>query len=264
METLLKEGERLGIPKDKKRALVREYFQTKILYYLYSQKNASKLSLIGGSGLRLLRDLDRFSEDLDFDNLGLSFRQSKKLFEKCQKELIREGLKIEFKFKKTNNSGTGHLKFIELLYQLGVTSHRAEKLMIKLDYTVPKIKPVTEILILNRFGVVQSIITNSLEFILSQKIRAILSRKAFLPRDFYDLVWLISRGVKPHPKLFGEMKVKNQKELYLKVWQVFNKKIRPNLKSFKLKLAPFLMDSKKTYYLEIFGDLMKTETEKLK
>jgi predicted nucleotidyltransferase component of viral defense system len=83
LETLQKEGERLGIPADKKRALIREYLQSKILYCLYEQKEANRLSFIGGTSLRILRGLDRFSEDLDFDNLGLSFRQTKKCFSNC-------------------------------------------------------------------------------------------------------------------------------------------------------------------------------------
>jgi predicted nucleotidyltransferase component of viral defense system len=80
LETLKEEGKRLKIPENKPQALIREYLQTKIIYYLYQQKESKKLSFIGGTSLRLFRDLDRFSEDLDFDNLGLKFQTIKKLF----------------------------------------------------------------------------------------------------------------------------------------------------------------------------------------
>lgn len=261
LETLIKEGEKLGIPPEKKRALIREYLQCKILYYLYEQKESRFLSFIGGTSLRILRDLDRFSEDLDFDNLGLSFAKLKKLFSKCAAQLSRQGFKIESNFKKTNKSGTGFMKFIELLYHLEISSHIQEKLMIKLDYTVPKTKPATEILILNRFGLVQSIITNTPEFILSQKMRAILTRKDLQPRDFYDVVRLLSRNFKPDPKLFPEMKVKNERELFFKLSKRYGL-IQPRLKSFKKKLAPFLINPKNTYYLDIFGDLMEQKAKK--
>jgi hypothetical protein len=134
--------------------------------------------------------------------------------------------------------------------------------MIKLDYTVPKTKPATEVIILNRFGLVQSIVTNTPEFILAQKMRAILTRKDLQPRDFYDVVWLLSRNFEPDPKLFPEMKVKNKKELFFKLNQRYKKLVKPQLKSFKKRLAPFLINSKNISYLDIFGSLMEQKLNK--
>ena len=92
-ETILKEGQKLGIPADKKRAIIREYLQSKILFELYNKSGSQNLSLIGGTGLRILRGLDRFSEDLDFDNLGLSFKKIKKYLEEIVKSFERENYK---------------------------------------------------------------------------------------------------------------------------------------------------------------------------
>ena len=213
LEGLVKEGERLGILRSQKRALIREYLQSKIIYYLYGLKKSQLLSFIGGTSLRLLRGLDRFSEDLDFDNLGLTFTEVKTLFEKVRRKLDKEGFLTEYEFKKTNHSGSGAIKFIDLLFQLQISSHLQEKLRVKIDYTVPKVKPPTEVLVLSRFGLVQSLVTNTEAFILSQKMQAILTRKDLQPRDFYDVVWFLSRGVKPSPLLYKDMKVKNGKEL---------------------------------------------------
>jgi predicted nucleotidyltransferase component of viral defense system len=259
LETLKEEGKRLKIPENKPRALIREYLQTKIIYYLYQQKESKKLSFIGGTSLRLLRDLDRFSEDLDFDNLGLKFQTMKKLFSIVVEKMKKEGFEIEYKMKKTNDSGIGEMRFKNLLFQLKISSHKEEKLIIRINYTTPKIKPETEVGVLSRFGMVQLVITNTLEFLFSQKIRAMLTRKDFQPRDLYDIVWFLSHKIKPSPLLFPELKVKNEKELFIKLKNFYSKKVKPNLKNFKKKLAPFLIDEKKVYYLEIFESLISKE-----
>ncbi len=132
----------------------------------------------------------------------------------------------------------------------------SEDLAIKTDYTSPKIKPETEIVVLSRFGIVQSVVTNTLEFLFSQKIRATLKRKDLQPRDLYDIVWFLSHNVKPSPLLFPELKVKNEKELFKKLARLYQKKVKPNLKNLKRRLAPFLIDEKKIYYLDIFEKLI--------
>jgi len=258
LETLKEEGKRLKIPENKPRALIREYLQTKIIYYLYQQKESKKLSFIGGTSLRLFRDLDRFSEDLDFDNLGLKFQTIKKLFSIVVEKMKKEGFEIEYKIKKTNDSGIGEMRFKNLLFQLKISSHREEKLIIRINYTTPKIKPETETAVLSRFGMIQLVITNTPEFLFSQKIRAMLTRKDFQPRDLYDIVWFLSHKIRPSKLLFPELKVKNEKELFTKLKNFYLKKVKPNLKNFKKKLAPFLIDEKKVYYLDIFeGSILK-------
>lgn len=257
LETLKEEGRRLGIPPNKDRALIREYLQTKIIYYLYEQGIAKKLSFVGGTSLRILRDLDRFSEDLDFDNFGLTFSQIKNLFLKIKNKLEQEGFEIDYKMKKTNNSGIGEMKFSNLLFELKISSHKKENLAIKINYITSKYKPNTEISILNRFGLVQSVVTNTRESLLSQKIRAILTRKDSQPRDFYDVVWFLSHRIKPDKRFFREMKVKNEKELFLKLEKIYLAKVSPNIKYFKKRLAPFLINEKNVYYLDIFKKLIR-------
>jgi predicted nucleotidyltransferase component of viral defense system len=257
LENLKEEGKRLGIPPNKNRALIREYLQSKIIYYLYEEKAAKNLSFIGGTSLRLLRDLDRFSEDLDFDNLELDFLTIKKLFLGIKNKLEKEGFEINYKMKKTNDSGIGEMKFENLLSQLKISVHEKENLIIKINYTTPKHKPNTEVFVLNRFGLVQSVVTNTREFLLSQKMRAALKRKDTQPRDFYDVVWFLSHKIEPDKDIFPEIGVKNKKELFSELESVYLERVKPNIGVFKKRLAPFLIDEKKVYYLDLFGDLLK-------
>ena len=56
------------------RAIVREYLQCKILQAIFESNHASKLSFLGGTALRIVHGNNRFSEDIDLDNFGLSWQ----------------------------------------------------------------------------------------------------------------------------------------------------------------------------------------------
>ena len=47
--------------------ILKEYLQLMILDYLSSTPTIQKMAFIGGTNLRLVKGIDRFSEDLDFD-----------------------------------------------------------------------------------------------------------------------------------------------------------------------------------------------------
>jgi hypothetical protein len=102
------------------------------------------------------------------------------------------------------------------------------------------------------------VITNTQDFLLSQKIRTVLTRKDPQPRDFYDVVWFLSHKVRPDKRLFPELGVKNEQELVLRLEKIYSNKIKPHLKNFKRRLTPFLIDERKVNYLDIFGDLIKS------
>ncbi len=52
--------------------ILKEYVQLLVLDYLSATHHARKMTFIGGTNLRLLKGIDRFSEDLDFDCKNLS------------------------------------------------------------------------------------------------------------------------------------------------------------------------------------------------
>ena len=47
--------------------MLKEYIQLLILDYLSNTSFIKKINFIGGTNLRLVKGIDRFSEDLDFD-----------------------------------------------------------------------------------------------------------------------------------------------------------------------------------------------------
>src|SRR5690606_1319986 len=65
--------------------LLREYLQYRILQIIYRTEQSRQLVFIGGTCLRLVHGNQRFSEDLDFDNLGLNASQFEELAEEVKK-----------------------------------------------------------------------------------------------------------------------------------------------------------------------------------
>jgi predicted nucleotidyltransferase component of viral defense system len=70
--------------------MLREYLQYKILATIFSHPLAQKLCFIGGTCLRIGYHSQRFSEDIDFDNRGLTPIEFETLTELVRKELINE------------------------------------------------------------------------------------------------------------------------------------------------------------------------------
>ena len=52
--------------------ILKEYIQLMVLDHLATTPYISKLAFIGGTNLRLIKGIDRFSEDLDFDCKNLT------------------------------------------------------------------------------------------------------------------------------------------------------------------------------------------------
>ena len=86
-----------GLPSEKKRGILREYLQVLFLSKFYRNSLAKKMIFVGGTSLRLLRNLNRFSEDLDFDNLGLSNKQITDLVNEAVKGIRKENIDLELK-----------------------------------------------------------------------------------------------------------------------------------------------------------------------
>lgn len=181
-----------------KRFIVREYLQYKILQVVFDNSNyANKLCFLGGTCLRLVHENTRFSENLDFDNFNLAEQDFESISSVITKGLEKEGYEVE-----TKNSfkGTFHcyIRFPGLLFKEGLSGHKEEKILIQLD-TEPQhfdFEPVRHIL--NKFDVFTEILTTPPDLLLAQKFYAILNRKRAKGRDFFDVVFLLGKGVKPN------------------------------------------------------------------
>ena len=75
-----------------KRNILREYLQYKILEIIFNSSLANKLSFLGGTALRIAHNNTRFSENLDFDNFGLTETEFTNLTKEAQKGMTKLGL----------------------------------------------------------------------------------------------------------------------------------------------------------------------------
>jgi len=179
-----------------KRSLMREYLQYKILEIIFSSNHGEKLSFLGGTAIRILHGNKRFSEDLDFDNFGLTKNEFEYLAAEIVRKLKMEGYNVEIKniFKDAYHC---YVRIPGLLFDSGLSEHKEEKILIQIDTESQGFDYLPESLILNKFDVFCRIRVTQADILLSQKIFAICNRKRKMGRDFYDALLLFGK-VKPN------------------------------------------------------------------
>jgi predicted nucleotidyltransferase component of viral defense system len=183
-----------------KRSVVREYLQARILQSL--QENGAFLNwvFLGGTALRFLYSIPRYSEDLDFSLMEsrhrLDFRRSL-LDIKKRMEAEAYGVEVKVNDRKTVNSA--FVRFPGLLYELNLSARPAETLAVKLELdTNPPAGAGLSTTIFRRF-ITLNLPHYNRASLLAGKLHAILSRPYTKGRDLYDLVWFLSDPGWPPP-----------------------------------------------------------------
>jgi len=169
--------------------LLAEYIQCQLLDSLFKQESSAYLSFIGGTAIRLVYGGTRFSEDLDFDNFGLSFPDFQNLIASVITDMEQKGYTMEGRFVQ-KEAYHCYIKFPKILFDHGLSPLQDEKLIIRID-TVRKDKIFSPAsYILNRFDIRRTIHVNPASIILSQKLMTIIGRKRTKGRDFFDVNFL--------------------------------------------------------------------------
>lgn len=256
---ILEFGKNYGLPFEKKKAILREYLQSKAIEIIYLQKKSKDLIFIGGTSLRLLRGLDRFSEDLDFDFTGkLDFKTIELIIKSVVHRFSKENINVQLYRNKTSRRIYFELRFPNLLYEMKISKNKEEKLMIKIDIEKFWQGHHKETILFNRYGVLSNVVTASLDNVLVQKMSAYKNRKQTMARDIYDIVWLISNGVRINNKF---MKINNM-SVSIKN-QILNKyeHEKKSIKIFKNRLKPFLINEENSDKLDFFESLINKNLE---
>lgn len=175
-----------------KEEVLREYLQYKLLQGLFNSMESDRLSFIGGTAIRIVFGSDRFSEDIDFDNFGLSWEEFTQLLDRTRVFLTLEGFSVETVFTK---KGAYHcaVRFPDILSQYGLPSQRDQKIHIRVDTAPQGIKYSPELQVINKFDVFTGIRTTPIDILLSMKLEAALSRKRPKGRDFFDITFLLGQ-----------------------------------------------------------------------
>lgn len=222
-----------------KENILKEYLQYLILNIVFSTEYSNKLVFLGGTAIRIIHNSTRFSEDLDFDNTGLSKTDFVKVSEIVRKQLELEGYNVEIEniFK-----GAFHcyIKFPGLLFQNELSGHEQEKILIQLDTEPQKYVYLPEKYLLNKFGIFRYINIVPLNLLLSQKICACLTRKRAKGRDFFDVVYLMGKTTPDYKFLEERLNIKTKTELIAKLRE---KSDSLDFKTLAKDIEPFLFDS---------------------
>lgn len=176
------------------RGMLVEYLQYELLDSLFKNSAAAALSFIGGTAIRILHNSDRFSEDLDFDNFGLSFAQFEELLKTACRDMEYKGFLIEYRIVE---KGAYHcyIRFPEILHQSGLTPDAGRKILIRIDSEAKERLYEPKKVFLNKFTIYRQILAAPAEILLAQKMMTILYRKREKGRDLYDASFLMGFAV---------------------------------------------------------------------
>ena len=179
---------------------VQEIMQAFVLASLARCSFFSDTAFQGGTCLRMLYGMSRFSEDLDFllRTVDARFRWEPHL-RAVQRDCAQQGIRFEVQdrssagaavraaFLKTDSIG----KLLQL--DLPFSRHASRKIKIKLEIdTNPPAQSACETKYL-MFPVVSAITTQTLECGFATKSHALLCRSYTKGRDWYDFVWYVGR-----------------------------------------------------------------------
>ena len=237
-----------------KRFILREYLQHKLLQILFDSEYANELCFLGGTCLRIVHGNTRFSEDLDFDNFTIAEDTFAKVSGVLKKQLEQEGYDVEMK---TVLKGAYHcyIRFPEILYKEGLSSHREEKILIQLDTEPQHFDFVPEKYILNRFDVFTQIFITPLNLLLAQKFYAVCNRERNKGRDFFDIAFLLSLIDRPdYNYLEFKMGVCNEKQLKERI---FEKCKSVSMAEMAKDVQPFLFNTRDIQKVLLFPELIK-------
>ncbi len=187
---------------------LREILQEVALLGLWRTKFFEHAAFYGGTALRILHGLDRYSEDMDFSLLEPKESFALDRFgEGLERELASFGFNVEFSSRRKERTGaiasaflkantTRHLIEIEAPEELIEDLHPAKTLKIKLEVdTDPPGGFETEMrYVLLPFAF--AVRVYSLDDLFAGKLHAVLCRRwkdRVKGRDWYDLVWYAAR-----------------------------------------------------------------------
>ncbi|MDP6113356.1 MAG: nucleotidyl transferase AbiEii/AbiGii toxin family protein [Planctomycetota bacterium] len=185
----------------RRRSTAREYLQARILLALQDHGAFTDWAFVGGTALRFLFRLPRYSEDLDFSLTRPGPARFEKLMDLVRNDLRAEAYDVEVKARTRAAVASAFVKFRGLLYEIGLSPHDDEVFAVKVEIdTNPPEGAQTETRVVRRF-VMLNLLHYDRSSLFAGKLHAVLTRKYTKGRDLYDLAWYLSDPDWPAPNL---------------------------------------------------------------
>jgi len=234
---------------------LREYCQILVLKVLDDIGGFKNLAFVGGTALRILYDLQRYSEDLNFcltDNNDFSFSI---LMTKLENELKLYNLDTEIRYQDHNTVASAFIKFNNVLNQVDLSHHKDQKLLIKFEVDQhPPSGYNTQLTMISK-EFLTAINHFDLPSLYAGKLHAVLCRKYTKGRDYYDLIWYLGRNITPNFDFLNNAIEQTEDHKYTINPDNFHTILIGKINStdfekVKYDVTPFLMDPKEVKYFE--------------
>jgi len=181
--------------------LLREYLQAAILRSLHESEAFRPLAFVGGTALRFLYGLPRFSEDLDFSLVTPESYAGAAWMAKVKRDLAFAGFEPEVTWNERKVVHTAWVRLPELLHEAGLSPLPGAKLAVKLEIdTRPPAGARCERRVITRH-LTFLLQHHDLPSLLAGKLHALLTRSYAKGRDWYDLLWYRSQRPPVEPNL---------------------------------------------------------------
>jgi hypothetical protein len=185
-----------------KTCVVREYLHSRILQTFQESGIFLYWAFLGGTALRFLYSIPRYSEDLDFSlydpSKSIPFR---KAIENVKSVFEAEDYSLRLKVDDTKTVASAFIRFDGLLFELGISPRRTQVLAIKIDVDTNPPSGATYSSTLIRRYVTLNLLHHDKSSLLAGKMAALLTRSYVKGRDLYDFVWYLADRTWPQPNL---------------------------------------------------------------
>jgi predicted nucleotidyltransferase component of viral defense system len=247
-ESLIEQSKSREMPPTKIRGILREYIQILMLKELYRTEEGKKICFTGGTYLRLVHNLKRFSEDLDFNSNSITKREFTGLLEIIRTELKRINLDCSLEFSYFNHVCVSKVTFPGIEKEYGVISKYSKKkgIIIKVELNKMKYRIKKETKIISGFGEFYPCVCTDRGILFADKIDALIKKKR--GRHIYDIMFLLSHKYPIDKKYLEFLKIKKDPlEAIADRIKIFS---REELRKQAETLRPFLFDEKEADKVE--------------
>lgn len=180
---------------------LREYLQALVLRSLHECEAFRPLAFVGGTALRFLHGLPRFSEDLDFSLVSADGYAGRDWMGRVKRDLTLAGFQPEVTWNDRKVVHTGWVRVAGILHDAGLSGFPDQKLAIKVEIdTRPPAGACCERRIVTRH-VTFLLQHYDLPSLLAGKLHAAITRRYAKGRDWYDLLWYLSQRPPVEPNL---------------------------------------------------------------
>ena len=247
-EALIDNAKQKGMPHTKVRGILREYLQVLILKEISRNKYGKKLFFTGGTYLRLVHGLKRFSEDLDYNTKTLSAIEFENLLNTVINDLKKSGFKAELNYKHWGNIFCANLVFpeVENIYNVVSKFSKQKGITIKVETNRPKWKLESETQVVSGFGEFFPFICSEKGALFADKIDAVSRKRR--GRHIYDLIFMLSNEFPINKNVLKVLGIKSNPLEY--IVKSINNISQAELNSMAESLRPFLFDEQEADMVE--------------